>query len=77
MCLQLSILLSQLRVSYSISCRAFIILTTMLCVVNNGSFLQDSHITPLEDMYPWGRDPIDAEKLWILSERIVDQKFDY
>ncbi|KAF3406318.1 Short-chain dehydrogenase [Talaromyces pinophilus] len=46
-------------------------------IVNNGSFLQDSHVTPLEDMYPWGRDPIDAEKLWKLSESIVGETFDY
>lgn len=77
MCLELFILLSQLRVSYSILHRTIIVLTTILCVVNNGSFLQDSHITPLEDMYPWGRDPIDAEKLWDLSEKIVSEKFNY
>lgn len=59
------------------SCHTFITLTTILCVVNNGSFLQDSHVTPLEDMYPLGRDPIDAEKLWALSEKIVGEKFDY
>jgi hypothetical protein len=45
--------------------------------VNNGSFLQDSHVVAPEDIYPWGRDPIDAEKLWNLSEEIVGEKFEY
>ena len=59
------------------SCHSIVILTTILYLVNNGSFLHDSHVTPLEDMYPWGRDPIDAEKLWKLSESIVGETFDY
>jgi hypothetical protein len=45
--------------------------------VNNGSFLQDSQVVALEDIHPWGRDSINAEKLWKLSKEIVGEKFKY
>ncbi|KAL4769077.1 hypothetical protein BDW60DRAFT_210313 [Aspergillus nidulans var. acristatus] len=44
---------------------------------HNGAYFDDSKPVPAEKIYPWGRDPDDAESLWKLSERIVGQKFEY
>ena len=44
---------------------------------HNGAYLCNSQVCPLEKVRPWARDPIEAEMLWQLSERIVGQKFDY
>ncbi|KAL5343191.1 short-chain dehydrogenase [Aspergillus crustosus] len=44
---------------------------------NNGAFLDDSHPVPAEEIYAWGRDPVGAESLWELSEKIVGEKFDF
>jgi hypothetical protein len=30
-----------------------------------------------EEVYPWAKDPIDADRLWILSEKLVGQEFKY
>ena len=43
----------------------------------NGSYLIDSNVVKPEIYQSWARDPIDAERLWQLSEKLVDQKFDY
>ncbi|KAL4941754.1 hypothetical protein BDV06DRAFT_212396 [Aspergillus oleicola] len=40
-------------------------------------YLDDSKLVAAEKIYPWGRDPIDAESLWKLSEEIVGEKFEY
>lgn len=42
----------------------------------NGRYFDDCHVVPTEEIYCWGRDPIDAEKLWKLSERIVGECFE-
>lgn len=44
---------------------------------HNGAYCCDSQVTPLEKVRCWGRDKIDAERLWKLSEEIVGQKFEY
>ncbi|RFU24733.1 hypothetical protein B7463_g11605, partial [Scytalidium lignicola] len=41
----------------------------------NGSYLVDSKVVEAGDIICWGRDPIDAQKLWELSENLVAQKF--
>ncbi|UZJ57637.1 hypothetical protein CBS101457_006957 [Exobasidium rhododendri] len=41
----------------------------------NGRYLQDCAVLPYTDMCSWSRDPIDASKLWSLSEELVGQKF--
>ncbi|TPX08656.1 uncharacterized protein E0L32_009845 [Thyridium curvatum] len=43
----------------------------------NGSFLTDGKVVDVKQIHSWGRDPIDAEKLWTLSEDLVSQKFAY
>jgi hypothetical protein len=41
----------------------------------NGSYLQDCDVFPPEKVRAWGRDEVEAERLWALSEEIVGQKF--
>lgn len=53
------------------------LIVTFPHLANNGFFLQDNRVVPREEMYAWGRDAIDAEKLWRLSEDIVHKKFGY
>ncbi|KAK8092902.1 NAD(P)-binding protein [Apiospora kogelbergensis] len=43
----------------------------------NGSYLQDCNPVKREEMLPWGRDPIDAERLWKVGEQLVSQSFAY
>ncbi|KAI0969526.1 short-chain dehydrogenase [Xylaria arbuscula] len=43
----------------------------------NGSYLMDSQIVEPQTIQCWGRDPIDAESLWKLSEELVEQKFEF
>ncbi|KAK7917805.1 NAD(P)-binding protein [Apiospora marii] len=43
----------------------------------NGSYLQDCNPVKWEEMLPWGRDPIDAERLWKTGEQLVSQSFTY
>ncbi|KAI9164119.1 Adenylate-forming reductase [Paramyrothecium foliicola] len=46
---------------------------------NNGAYLVDAHIAdPLIDtVKPWATSPIEAERLWKLSEELVGQKFSF
>ncbi|KAF7588329.1 hypothetical protein BBP40_005895 [Aspergillus hancockii] len=44
---------------------------------NNGSYLEDSNVMKPEDIRCWGRDPVEAGRLWKLTEGIVGEKFDY
>ena len=43
----------------------------------NGSYLLDCKPVKREEMLPWGRDPIDAERLWKMGEELVSQTFTY
>lgn len=43
----------------------------------NGSYLLDCNPVKREEMLPWGRDPIDAERLWKTGEQLVSQAFTY
>ncbi|RAO67481.1 uncharacterized protein BHQ10_003493 [Talaromyces amestolkiae] len=44
---------------------------------NNGVYLEDNRVFQPEEMHSWGRDDVDAEKLWKLSEKLVGEKFSY
>ncbi|KAJ5166646.1 uncharacterized protein N7482_005427 [Penicillium canariense] len=46
---------------------------------NNGAYLIDSHVAdPLVDIVkPWATNNIEADKLWVLSEKLVGQEFSY
>ncbi|KAI0157183.1 short-chain dehydrogenase/ reductase [Hypoxylon sp. FL1284] len=46
---------------------------------NNGVYLDNCNIADQykEEVWPWGKDPIDADRLWTLSETLVGQKFQY
>ncbi|OOQ90841.1 putative short-chain dehydrogenase [Penicillium brasilianum] len=46
---------------------------------HNGAHLVDSHIAdPMENIVkPWAMNAFEAEKLWVLSEQLVGQKFPY
>lgn len=44
---------------------------------NNGAYLEDNRVFQPEEVLSWGRDDIDAEKLWKLSEELVGEKFQY
>ncbi|SPQ21518.1 62301270-55c5-4407-afb5-566ff77864e0 [Thermothielavioides terrestris] len=46
---------------------------------HNGAYLQDARVAdPWTDtVMPWGTSPIEAEKLWRLSEKLVGQEFKY
>jgi hypothetical protein len=46
-------------------------------VDQNGAYCFDSQIVSLDKVRSWGRDKIEAERLWKLSEEIVGQKFEY
>ncbi|KIM96113.1 hypothetical protein OIDMADRAFT_44862 [Oidiodendron maius Zn] len=43
----------------------------------NRSYLSDSQVVSPSEVRSWARDSIEAEQLWNLSEKIVDQKFEY
>ncbi|KAK7946960.1 NAD P-binding protein [Apiospora aurea] len=43
----------------------------------NGSYLLDCNPVKREEMLPWGRDPVDAERLWKIGEKLVSQDFTY
>jgi hypothetical protein len=40
--------------------------------------LKDSHVTDpwIDTVRPWATSPVDAERLWKLSEKLVGQEFD-
>ncbi|OJJ66793.1 hypothetical protein ASPBRDRAFT_366431 [Aspergillus brasiliensis CBS 101740] len=44
---------------------------------NNGGFVQDCAVVKLEEVRSWARDPIEAERLWKLTEEIVGETFEY
>ncbi|GAM33902.1 short-chain dehydrogenase [Talaromyces pinophilus] len=44
---------------------------------NNGLYLEDNRVFQPEEVLSWGRDDVDAEKLWKLSEELVGEKFSY
>ncbi|KAK3690442.1 hypothetical protein B0T22DRAFT_528963 [Podospora appendiculata] len=46
---------------------------------HNGAYLQDSHVAdPWTDtVKPWGTSPVEAERLWKLSEKLVGQEFSF
>lgn len=43
----------------------------------NGRYLESCRVLPLDEVHCWGRDAIEAEKLWKLSEETVNQSFQY
>jgi hypothetical protein len=53
------------------------IFLTYRVLEDNGGYLEDSHVLNSEDIRCWGRDPVEAERLWKLTEEIVGEKFDY
>ncbi|PPQ73980.1 hypothetical protein CVT26_006349, partial [Gymnopilus dilepis] len=46
---------------------------------HNGAYLRDCHVADpfTETVKPWATHPVEAEKLWRLSERLVGQTFSY
>lgn len=42
---------------------------------HKGSFFSHNQLVPPEDITPWARDALEANKLWKLSEEIVGEKF--
>ncbi|KOC17847.1 short-chain dehydrogenase [Aspergillus flavus AF70] len=44
---------------------------------NNGGYLENCKFMEPAEIRCWGRDHVEAERLWKLSEEIVGQKFDY
>ncbi|KAI2616056.1 NAD(P)-binding protein [Hypoxylon sp. NC1633] len=46
---------------------------------HNGAYLQDSQIANpwVHTVKPWATDPVEAERLWKLSEKLVGQEFTY
>jgi hypothetical protein len=57
--------------------RSFELIFTITLLELNGSYLSDSKVVNRNQVHSWGRDPIDAEKLWKLSEKLVSQEFAY
>lgn len=39
--------------------------------------MEDNRVFQPEEVLCWGRDDVDAEKLWKLSEELVGEKFSY
>ncbi|KAK0726122.1 WW domain-containing oxidoreductase [Lasiosphaeris hirsuta] len=46
---------------------------------HNGAYLQDAHVADpwTETVRPWGTSPVEAERLWKLSEKLVGEEFSY
>ncbi|EKG17510.1 hypothetical protein MPH_05247 [Macrophomina phaseolina MS6] len=44
---------------------------------HNGAFLRDAHLAEPYGIRPWARDPVEAERLWKVSEEMVGEKFDF
>lgn len=42
---------------------------------NWGSYMEDCQVVPPQNTYSWGRDVVDAEMLWELSENLVNEQF--
>ncbi|KAF4856076.1 Short-chain dehydrogenase TIC 32 [Colletotrichum siamense] len=53
--------------------------TTVCSPDSNGAFLTDCHIADpyKEEVYPWATSKVEADKLWKLSEELVQQEFSY
>lgn len=53
--------------------------TTVCSPASNGAFLTDCHIADpyKEEVYPWATSKVEADKLWKLSEELVQQEFSY
>ena len=53
------------------------LLVANFCAEHNGVYLQDAHIADpwTETVRPWATSPIEAEKLWKLSEKLVGEEF--
>ena len=51
----------------------------LTCADHNGAYLQDCRLAdPWKDtVRPWATSPLEAEKLWRLSEKLVGQEFRY
>lgn len=49
------------------------------CLAHNGTYLFDCHAADpwTETVKPWATSPVEAERLWKLSERLVGQEFHY
>ncbi|KAK2772273.1 short-chain dehydrogenase/reductase family [Colletotrichum kahawae] len=45
----------------------------------NGAYLNDCRVADQtkEEVWPWAKDPIDAERLWSLSEKLVGEEFSW
>jgi hypothetical protein len=54
-----------------------LLLATDLGTEHNGVYLQDAHIADpwTETVKPWGTSPIEAERLWKVSEKLVGEEF--
>ncbi len=48
-------------------------------VEHNGVYLNDCRIADQckEEVFPWSTDPIEAKRLWTLTEKLVGQEFKY
>jgi hypothetical protein len=44
---------------------------------DNGAYIRDSKVIPLDDMEPWAVDERQQRKCWEFSERLVGQTFTY
>ncbi|EGX92248.1 short-chain dehydrogenase, putative [Cordyceps militaris CM01] len=46
---------------------------------NNGTYLENSRVADpnVETVKPWATSPVEAERLWKLSEKLVGQEFSY
>lgn len=42
---------------------------------HSGSYMEDCQVVPPQKIYSWGRDAVNAEMLWTLSERLVNKQF--
>ncbi|EEA23528.1 hypothetical protein TMatcc_002408 [Talaromyces marneffei ATCC 18224] len=50
---------------------------SIILASNNGTYLEDNRVFEPEEVLSWGRDDVEAEKLWKLSEGLVGEKFSY
>lgn len=44
---------------------------------HNGAYLLDGHLAPNDEVKPYAADTKEAEKLWKLSEELVQENFTY
>ena len=43
----------------------------------NGRFAGEARVWPVEEVWSWARDEVDAEKLWKVTEELVGQQFEW